>query len=128
MRRKEPTVPEAEFKAKCLALFDEVEKNGRTFVVTKRGRPVARVIPLTVRKPRSLRGSLLHECDLMPPVDAPWDGEKRSSSTRMPGCTDEAREVGEASGEGHRSGGSNRHTRHQRLGGGDESRSRQAEV
>jgi prevent-host-death family protein len=30
-----------EFKAKCLALLDEVEEHGSTITVTKRGRPVA---------------------------------------------------------------------------------------
>lgn len=34
------------FKAKCLALLDEVARTHDTLVVTKRGRPVARVVPL----------------------------------------------------------------------------------
>jgi prevent-host-death family protein len=32
-----------EFKAKCLALLDEIEEHGGTITVTKRGRPVATV-------------------------------------------------------------------------------------
>lgn len=75
---KEREVPAGEFKAKCLALFDEVETRGRSFVVTKRGRPVARVVPLPSRGPgASLRGSLLHEEDILSPVDdATWDALK----------------------------------------------------
>lgn len=49
-------VPASEFKAKCLALLDEVAQNGQPLVVTKRGKPVARVVP--VDKPRSLIGSV----------------------------------------------------------------------
>lgn len=72
MSTREKAVSAAEFKAKCLALFDEVESRRRTFVVTKRGRPVARVVPLKAKDTRSLRGSLLYEEDLMAPVDADW--------------------------------------------------------
>jgi prevent-host-death family protein len=32
-----------EFKAKCLGVLGEIEKNGHTVTVTKRGRPVATV-------------------------------------------------------------------------------------
>jgi len=34
-------VSATEFKAKCLALLDEVDEKGGTITVTKRGRPVA---------------------------------------------------------------------------------------
>jgi prevent-host-death family protein len=34
-----------EFKPKCLKLLDEVAETGEVLVVTKRGRPVARVLP-----------------------------------------------------------------------------------
>ena len=40
-----------EFKAKCLALLDQVDAEGGTITITKRGRPVAVVGP--VRKERS---------------------------------------------------------------------------
>jgi prevent-host-death family protein len=68
----ERRVPAGEFKAKCLALFDEVEARRHTFVVTKRGRPVARVVPLASNKRGSLQGSLLHEEDLLAPVNVKW--------------------------------------------------------
>jgi prevent-host-death family protein len=75
MKPKDKLVPAGEFKAKCLALFDEVETRGRSFVVTKRGRPVARIVPLPTGRPGSLRGSLLHEDDLLAPVDADWNAD-----------------------------------------------------
>lgn len=34
-----------EFKAKCLAILDEVERTGEPVMILKRGRPVARLLP-----------------------------------------------------------------------------------
>jgi prevent-host-death family protein len=39
------TIPAGEFKAKCLALMDEVRATGEPVVVTKRGKPVAWLTP-----------------------------------------------------------------------------------
>ena len=39
------TIQASEFKAKCLALMDEVARTGRTIVVTKNGKPVAELRP-----------------------------------------------------------------------------------
>ena len=75
MKAKDRSVAAGEFKAKCLALFDEVETRGRTFVVTKRGRPVARIVPLPADASASLRGSLLHEEGLLAPVAVEWDAD-----------------------------------------------------
>jgi len=50
------TIGASEFKAKCLALLDEVAETKTTLVVTKRGKPVARVMP--AEEPRSLTGSM----------------------------------------------------------------------
>jgi prevent-host-death family protein len=35
----------ADFKARCLALLDEVHEHGRAITITKRGRVVARLVP-----------------------------------------------------------------------------------
>jgi prevent-host-death family protein len=48
------SIAASEFKAKCLALLDEVAETKETLVVTKRGKPIARVIPA---EPRTLIGS-----------------------------------------------------------------------
>jgi prevent-host-death family protein len=42
-------VSATEFKAKCLALLDEIGRNGGTITVTKRGRPTATVRPIQKR-------------------------------------------------------------------------------
>ncbi len=49
------SVPATEFKAKCLALLDEVAETKETLVVTKRGKPVATINP--IEPPRSLIGT-----------------------------------------------------------------------
>jgi prevent-host-death family protein len=49
------TVGASEFKAKCLRMLDEVAKSGRALVITKHGKPVARVTP--VQPQESLEGS-----------------------------------------------------------------------
>lgn len=42
----DPTVPASVFKARCLAILDEVAATHRALVVTKHGVPVARVTPI----------------------------------------------------------------------------------
>jgi prevent-host-death family protein len=39
------TIQAAEFKAKCLALMDDVAATGEILVVTKNGRPIAELRP-----------------------------------------------------------------------------------
>ncbi len=40
------TVAISELKAHCLRLVDEVERGRRELLVTKRGKPIARIVPL----------------------------------------------------------------------------------
>jgi prevent-host-death family protein len=42
---KEITLPVSEFKSKCLQLLKDVETKGDRIVITKRGKPVAEVVP-----------------------------------------------------------------------------------
>jgi prevent-host-death family protein len=76
MKTSRVSVPAGEFKAKCLALLDQVEMRGQSFIVTKRGRPVAQVMPLPSTTPRSLRGSLVHESDLLAPIHVKWGASR----------------------------------------------------
>jgi prevent-host-death family protein len=39
------------FKAQCLGLIDEVQQQRKELVITKRGRPVARLIPVDDERP-----------------------------------------------------------------------------
>jgi prevent-host-death family protein len=70
------SIPAARFKAQCLKLLDEVAETGETIVVTKRGKPVARVEP--VEAPPSLKGSvtyLVSDEELIAPIDEVWNAE-----------------------------------------------------
>ena len=40
------SITASEFRAKCLALMDEVAETGGEIVITKRGKPTARLVPL----------------------------------------------------------------------------------
>jgi len=53
---KERTISATEFKAKCLQILDHLDKQG--IVVSKRGKPVARVIPYSPLQTRELLGSM----------------------------------------------------------------------
>jgi prevent-host-death family protein len=74
------TMSAAEFKAKCLDVLDRVAAGHETVVVTKRGRPVAQVVPL-VRRPKRLWGAMKGEVeirgDIVSPLDMPWEVLKR---------------------------------------------------
>jgi prevent-host-death family protein len=47
-----------EFKAKCLALIDEVNETGEEIVITKRGKPKAKLIPFRLPKKDPFFGRL----------------------------------------------------------------------
>jgi prevent-host-death family protein len=52
---KESTIGVGEFGSKCLGLLDQVAK-GNSLVITKHGRPIAKILPVSVTA-KSLRGS-----------------------------------------------------------------------
>jgi prevent-host-death family protein len=60
-----------------LAMLDEVAATGEEILVTKRGRPVARVV--AVSEPAQLAGSgsfLVCDDELVAPLDERWDAEQ----------------------------------------------------
>lgn len=68
------TIAASEFKAKCLALLDEVAETRETLVVTKRGKPVAKVEPPD--DPISLIGTgrqLVSDEELIKPLYEDWE-------------------------------------------------------
>jgi prevent-host-death family protein len=66
-----------EFKAKCLSLLDDVEKTRQEIVITKRGRPVARVVPIEKGKAQPtwgrMQGTIEILGDIISPIDEKWD-------------------------------------------------------
>jgi prevent-host-death family protein len=81
--RKRParsgTVGATEFKARCLELMDRVAATGNPVVITKRGRPVARLVPVQQR-PRSIVGALKGHArirgDIVSPIDIRWEASR----------------------------------------------------
>jgi prevent-host-death family protein len=69
----------SEFKAKCLAVLDEVERTRRSVVITKRGKPVAELVPHAAKK-HELWGLLKDELfivgDIISPIDVEWEALK----------------------------------------------------
>jgi prevent-host-death family protein len=55
---KERRIAAGEFKAKCLAILDEVNGTGQGVVITKRGVPVGKLIPFEEKNVDSLFGRL----------------------------------------------------------------------
>ena len=71
----------SEFKAKCLAILDEVVQTGQAVTITKRGKPVAQLVPPVPRQgvyPQdALFGTVKIHGDIVEPVldaDA-WEAE-----------------------------------------------------
>jgi prevent-host-death family protein len=67
----------SQFKARCLRLLDEVAETGETLVVTKHGKPVARVLPPL--RPDDLQGSgkiNMTDEELIYFSIGPWDMEQ----------------------------------------------------
>ena len=62
-------VSATEFKAKCLALLDEIGRNGGTITITKRGRPAATVRPVRKR--------------LWPSTEGLWAGKVQIPEKRL---------------------------------------------
>ena len=72
------TIKASEFKAKCLKLMDEVAESGEEIVITKNGKPVAKLTPYRER-PKTLfgidRGKLQIVGDIISPIDVEWEAE-----------------------------------------------------
>ncbi|TVQ27670.1 MAG: type II toxin-antitoxin system Phd/YefM family antitoxin [Spirochaetaceae bacterium] len=66
------TIEASEFKAKCLSIIDEVDETGESVVISKRGRPVVRLVKFVDTQADyaqlDLRGSVRVAGDLIAPV------------------------------------------------------------
>jgi len=76
-----PTIQASEFKAKCLALMDQVARTGETIVVTKNGKPIAELRPHRPPRAKSLiglhKGKVKIRGDIVSPIAARlWEALK----------------------------------------------------
>jgi prevent-host-death family protein len=62
---KNRVVTATEFKAKCLALLDEVDEKGDLITVTKRGRPVATLHPVKKKPWKSPEGDWIGKVEIV---------------------------------------------------------------
>ena len=74
----EHSIGAGEFKARCLQLLDAVAERREPLVITKRGKPVARLVPIAPEGKLfgALAGSVVNEADIVAPIDADWDAAK----------------------------------------------------
>ena len=72
-------VAATEFKANCLRLLDEVAQQRRPIVITKRGKPVAKLVPIEKEATDlfgRMAGSIKICGDIISPIeDVEWTGD-----------------------------------------------------
>lgn len=72
----------SEFKAKCLAILDEVSNTGEAITILKRGKPVAQLVPPVPSQKRypqdTLAGTVEIRGDIVEPVlpARTWEAER----------------------------------------------------
>lgn len=74
------TIAISKFKATCLAVLDEVARSGEPILITKRGKPIAEVVPSTrtgtgERKLGALAGTGRITGDIISPASEESDWE-----------------------------------------------------
>ena len=70
------TIQAGKFKAQCLALLDSVANSHIPLLITKHGKPVAKVVPaeqkdVNIEKP--LKDSVVFLGDVISPIDENWE-------------------------------------------------------
>lgn len=76
MKAQEKTISATEFKAKCLQVLDHLEPRG--LVITKHGRPVARITPMGRVDNSKLFGNMKGEIEILGDIFSTgekWDAE-----------------------------------------------------
>lgn len=74
---KQRSVPAGEFKNSCLKLMDQVHKEGIPITVTKRGKPVVRIVPIRGEGKRlTLRGTLAYEAKDIFATGETWEADR----------------------------------------------------
>jgi prevent-host-death family protein len=77
MPSPEKKITATQFKARCLRLLDEVAATGETLVITKHGRPVARVEPPLPAEDMRGSGKInMTDEELIHFSIGPWDMER----------------------------------------------------
>ena len=71
------TIAAGKFKDTCLQTLDAVARHRTPVVITKRGRPVAKLVPITTTtRGRALAGSIVAETGDPFSTGEVWDGDR----------------------------------------------------
>lgn len=69
-----------QFKATCLKVMDHVRRTRQSVIITKRGKPVAKLEPIDEKEPTPLFGFLANTVtirgDVVGPTGETWDADK----------------------------------------------------
>jgi len=71
---KTRTIPAGTFKAQCLAIMDEVQTKRQAVIITKRDKPVAKLVPIEEKKDEIfgfLKGKGIVVGDVVSPAISP---------------------------------------------------------
>jgi prevent-host-death family protein len=68
-------LPATEFKARCLELMDRVAEGRETYLITKRGRPVARLVPAETPPVESALGCMADQTEFLGDIETPLRSE-----------------------------------------------------
>ncbi len=99
------TVPATKFKAQCLALMDRVAEGRETYVITKRGKPVARLVPVARPRKKSIFGCMTDQTEIVGDIekplwtDAQWRQFERERAEQWHAAEREWRRYGTISGK-----------------------------
>lgn len=72
------TLSKSQFKPRAFEYFRRVQERRETLVITDRGRPVLKIMPIAEDDDAdlaALRGSVLRYEDPLEPVDQPWESD-----------------------------------------------------
>jgi prevent-host-death family protein len=70
------TIPISEFKAHCLEIIKKLQADRRPIIITKRSKPIAKVLPLDNQKVSllgMLKGKAEIKGDIIAPINEKWD-------------------------------------------------------
>lgn len=73
--RARKTIPASKFKAACLDALDRVAESGEVVIITRKGRPIAKLVPIVDEPAPSLRGSVTYHGDIVAPTGESWDAD-----------------------------------------------------
>jgi len=69
-----------QFKAQCLQLMNQVQQSREEIVITKHGKPVAKLVPVDETGPRSILGYLQGTVeivgDIVSPLESEWEANR----------------------------------------------------